>query len=103
MVNHERTIEVEWMKDDNESSYAVTIAVRTENRQGILAALTAAIANIKTDIRDARASVGDDGHGIINITAEVYDMKHLERVIKAVKSVDGVLAVERASGTVSVN
>jgi GTP diphosphokinase / guanosine-3',5'-bis(diphosphate) 3'-diphosphatase len=103
MVNRERTIEVEWMKDDNESSYAVTIAVRAENRQGILAALTAAIANIKTDIRDARASVGDDGHGIINITAEVYDMKHLERVIKAVKSVDGVLAVERTSTTVGVN
>ncbi|MEW6730912.1 MAG: bifunctional (p)ppGpp synthetase/guanosine-3',5'-bis(diphosphate) 3'-pyrophosphohydrolase [Acidobacteriota bacterium] len=97
MVNRERTVEVEWMKEDIQSSYAVTFSVLTENRQGLLADLTTAISNIKTDIRDARASVAPDGHGIITITAEIYDVKHLERVMKAVKSVEGVLEVERNS------
>ena len=36
-VNRERTIEVEWMKDDTQSSYSVTLSVLTENRQGLLA------------------------------------------------------------------
>jgi GTP diphosphokinase / guanosine-3',5'-bis(diphosphate) 3'-diphosphatase len=97
MVNRERTIDVEWMKDDTQSSYSVTISVLTENRQGMLADLTSAISNIKTDIRDARANVSPDGHGVIDITAEIYDVKHLERVLKAVKSVDGVLEVERST------
>lgn len=100
MVNRERTIDVEWMVDDSQSSYAVTLSVLTENRQGLLADLTTAISNIKTDIRDARAAIGADGHGVIDITAEIYDVKHLERVIKAVKSVGGVLGVERTAGSV---
>lgn len=98
MVNRERTIEVDWMKEDNHSSYAVTISVRTENRQGLLADITMAISNIKTDIRDARASLSTDGQGLIDITTEIYDVKHLERVIKAVKAVSGVLTVDRAVG-----
>lgn len=98
MVNKERVLDVEWLQDDTQSSYSVTISVLTENRQGMLADLTAAISNIKTDIRDARAAVSPDGHGCIDITTEIYDMKHLERVIKAVKSVSGVLEVERTSG-----
>lgn len=97
MVNRERVVDVDWMKEDTHSSYAVTISVLTENRQGLLADLTAAISNIKTDIRDARAAVSPDGKGTIDITAEVYDVKHLERVMKAVKSVEGVLEVERSS------
>lgn len=98
MINKERVLDVEWLQDDTQSSYSVTISVLTENRQGILADLTAAISNIKTDIRDARAAVSPDGHGMIDITTEIYDMKHLERVIKAVKAVSGVLEVERTSG-----
>ncbi|MCS6883840.1 MAG: bifunctional (p)ppGpp synthetase/guanosine-3',5'-bis(diphosphate) 3'-pyrophosphohydrolase [Acidobacteriota bacterium] len=99
MINKERILDVEWLQDDTQSSYSVTISVLTENRQGILADLTAAISNIKTDIRDARAAISPDGHGMIDITAEIYDVKHLERVIKAVKSVPGVLGVERMGGT----
>jgi GTP diphosphokinase / guanosine-3',5'-bis(diphosphate) 3'-diphosphatase len=97
MVNKERTIDVDWLAEDQQASYPVTISVITENRQGLLAAVTSAISNIKTDIRDAHAALSADGHGIMDITTEVYDVKHLERVIKAVKSVDGVLEVERTS------
>jgi GTP pyrophosphokinase len=97
MINKERTIDVDWLSEDNQSSYLVTISVLTENRQGLLADVTAAISNIKTDIRDAHAALSSDGHGVIDLTTEVYDVKHLERVIKAVKAVHGVLEVERAT------
>jgi len=33
----------------------------------------------------------------IRVTVEISDLRHLERVMKAVRSVEGVLAVERAS------
>jgi len=31
------------------------------------------------------------------MTVEISDMKHLEKVMRSIKNIDGVLAVERAS------
>jgi GTP pyrophosphokinase len=97
MVNRDRIIEVDWVGADNGAltAFAVTLSVRTEDKTGMLAMLTNAIANIKTNIRDARASVLSDGSGRIDVTVEIGDMKHLERVISAVKGVEGVIDVER--------
>ena len=46
----------------------------------MLADLTLAIANISTNLRDAKASVDEEAHGRIELTVEVFDLKHLERV-----------------------
>jgi (p)ppGpp synthase/HD superfamily hydrolase len=54
---------------------------------------------MKTGIRDARASVAEDERGRIEVTVEVFDVKHLDRVITSIKSVPGVLDVERLQGT----
>ncbi|MFN7945718.1 MAG: bifunctional (p)ppGpp synthetase/guanosine-3',5'-bis(diphosphate) 3'-pyrophosphohydrolase [Blastocatellia bacterium] len=106
MINRDRIIEVDWVGADNgspQAAYAVTLSVRTEDRTGMLAMLTNAIANIKTNIRDARASVLSDGSGRIDVTVEIMDMKHLERVISAVKGVEGVIDVERLGGQPQAN
>jgi GTP diphosphokinase / guanosine-3',5'-bis(diphosphate) 3'-diphosphatase len=97
MVNSERVVDVDWVGADgaSASSYAVKLAVTTEDRQGMLAALTLAIANIKTNIRDARAGVFDNGSARIDLTVDINDVKHLDRVISAIKGVDGVIDVER--------
>ncbi len=98
LVNRERIIEVEWSGkiDGRVPNYPVKLSVSTEDRQGMLAALTSAIADIKTNIRDARANVFDDGSAQIDITIEISDLKHLERVISALKGVEGVIDVDRA-------
>ena len=53
MVNKDRIVEVEWAKSDKEEIQSVQILVTTENRTGMLAGITNAIADIKTGIRDA--------------------------------------------------
>jgi Guanosine polyphosphate pyrophosphohydrolases/synthetases len=53
---------------------------------------------MKTGIRDARASIGPDQKGRIEVTVEVFDVKHLDKVMSAVKNVQGVLDVERVQG-----
>jgi GTP pyrophosphokinase len=105
MVNRDRIIEVDWVGADNgaPTAFAVTLSVRTEDKTGMLAMLTNAIANIKTNIRDARASVLSDGSGRIDVTVEIGDMKHLERVISAVKGVEGVIDVERLGSQSQAN
>lgn len=95
MVNRDRIVEVEWAKADKEEIQSVRLLVTTENRTGMLAGITNAIADIKTGIRDASASVSRDDKGLIEVTVEVFDKKHLDRVISAVEKVPNVIAVER--------
>lgn len=97
MVNKDRIVEVDWAKSEKDEIQSVTILVTTENRTGMLAGITNAIAEIKTGIRDARAKVSRDDQGFIEVTVEVYDKKHLDRVITSVGNVPGVIAVERLS------
>ncbi len=100
LVNPERVIEVEWMKADGENSaaYPITMKLVTEDRPGMVADVTQAIAGVGTNIRDIRASLDDQGRGQLVITAEIFDLKHLEKIIAALKSVKGVLDVERTTG-----
>jgi GTP diphosphokinase / guanosine-3',5'-bis(diphosphate) 3'-diphosphatase len=97
MVNRERIVEVAWVTDKAENPYAVKLSVVTEDRTGQLAALTNTIANIKTNIRNASTDdeVLNDGTRRIDLTVDVNDLRHLERVVNALKGVEGVIEVER--------
>jgi GTP diphosphokinase / guanosine-3',5'-bis(diphosphate) 3'-diphosphatase len=97
MINRERIIEVIWLGEGDSEPYAVKLSVLTEDRQGQLAALTNAIANIKTNIRDVRTDDNNHSDGIrrIDLTVDISDVKHLERVSNALKGVEGVIEVER--------
>jgi guanosine-3',5'-bis(diphosphate) 3'-pyrophosphohydrolase len=98
MVNPERIVEVEWAGKSDNAAYAVKLLAITENRTGMIAGITGAISDMKTGIRDARASVAPDERGRIEVTVEVFDVKHLDKVINSIKSVPGVLDVERLQG-----
>ena len=95
MVNRDRVVEVDWAKSEKEEIQSVRLMVTTENRTGMLAGITNAIADIKTGIRDASANVSRDDRGLIEVTVEVFDKKHLDRVVSAVEHVPGVMSVER--------
>jgi GTP pyrophosphokinase len=59
--------------------------------------VSAKIADINTNIRNMEARTGaEDQRARIDVTVEISDLKHLERVIKSLKSVNGVIDVERA-------
>jgi GTP pyrophosphokinase len=95
MVNRDRIVEVDWAKSEKDEIQSVRILVTTENRTGMLAGITNAIADIKTGIRDASANVSRDDKGLIEVTVEVFDKKHLDRVLSSIEHVPGVIAVER--------
>jgi GTP diphosphokinase / guanosine-3',5'-bis(diphosphate) 3'-diphosphatase len=98
MINPERIVQVEWAGKSDNAAYAVKLLAITENRTGMIAGITGAISDMKTGIRDARASVAPDERGRIEVTVEVFDVKHLDKVINSIKSVPGVLDVERLQG-----
>jgi GTP pyrophosphokinase len=98
MVNQERIVEVEWAGREDQSAYAVKLLAITENRTGMIAGITGAISDMKTGIRDARARIASDNKGRIEVTVEVFDVKHLDKVMSSIRKVPGGLDVERVQG-----
>jgi GTP diphosphokinase / guanosine-3',5'-bis(diphosphate) 3'-diphosphatase len=90
----QRRIAVEWDRG-GESAYEVRIGVGVEDRPGVLAAITALLAGLATDIRDAQVRTFDDKTANIDLTLRILDLKHLERVVKSIRGVAGVIDVER--------
>jgi len=101
MVNPERVVEVEWADAGaGEAAYAVRLLAITENRTGMIADVTNAIKDIKTNITASNAAVAPDDRGRIEVTVEVFDLKHLDKVMSSIRKVPGVLDVERVHGAV---
>jgi GTP pyrophosphokinase len=90
----ERRIAVEW-DQRSEGAYEVRVAVEVEDRPGLLAEITGLLAGMKTDIRNAEARTFDDRTASIDLTLRIQDMRHLEKVVKSLRGVNGVIDVER--------
>ena len=97
MINKDRIVDVEWAESDSKEIQSVSLLVTTENRTGMLAGITNAIADIKTGIRNASANISGNDKGLIEVTVEVYDKKHLDKVINSIQQVSGVITIERVN------
>jgi GTP diphosphokinase / guanosine-3',5'-bis(diphosphate) 3'-diphosphatase len=96
LYDPERRIDVEWDKSDAVARYTVKLTMEVEDRKGVLAAVSAKIADINTNIKNMEAHTDEGQNARIDMTVEINDLKHLEKVIKSLRGVDGVIGVERA-------
>jgi GTP pyrophosphokinase len=93
MFNPDRQIAVEWA-DQRQAQFNVDLEILMEDRQGILARVISTIANLKTNIRQMDSRVSD-GRATAEITLEIADLKHLEKVTRSIAGLEGVMQVER--------
>ena len=103
LYDPDRRIEVVWdnSESDHADSFTVCLTIQVEDRRGILADVTSRIAGIDINVRKVEATSRANQHGRISITLDITDLKHLQRVIKLVTGVPGVLDVERVLRQVS--
>jgi GTP pyrophosphokinase len=94
LYDPERRIEVAWEGDD-ESRFDVRITVFSEDRPGMLAKITSAIAEAKSNIKNVEARTFEDRRGEITLVLDIEDVDHLQRILEKVKGIDGVYHVER--------
>ncbi len=73
--------------------YTVKLTMEVEDRKGLLAAVSAKIADINTNIKNMEARTDADHRARIDVTVEISDLSHLEKVIKSLRGVEGVLGV----------
>ena len=93
MFNADREIAVEWA-DQRASEFQIELEIIIEDRPGMLARVISSIANLKTNIRNIEART-EEGRGLIDLSVEIADLKHLEKVIRSIGAVEGVQRVER--------
>ncbi len=95
-LGSDRITDVEWVNVPGNEVFGVRLAIAVEDRQGILADITSAISNLKTNIRESRSSSDtNSGKGTVEITVDISDVKHLQKVIQGLKSIRGIEDVER--------
>ena len=98
MFDPERRIEVEWdSAGTDQAPYTVRLTMQVEDRKGMLAEISAKVSDINTNITNMEARTGDDQQARIDMTVEIRDVKHLDKVIRSIKGVQGVLGVERTA------
>ena len=94
-MEDERLIQASW-DSDGEERFNATLTLICENKGGLLATITAHIANAKLGISAANVRV-DEKAGIAEITVTVQITKgsELEELVKQLRSIDGVIEVRR--------
>ncbi len=101
LYNPEREIEVEWeAAKGKEDVYQVSLLIEVEDQQGMLARLTEAITRAGSNITSIEADTHrETGRGTISVVCQLRDRKHLDRMLKEIRGIKGVLRVGRRMTT----
>lgn len=85
-----RIIKARWKKSDNETSYVTSIRLSGEDKLGIVNALSEVISNdMKVNMRSLTFDTQDGRfEGLISVN--IYDIQHLEALIKKLLKIDGI-------------
>ena len=93
LYQSERRITVQW-SDAAQDVYPVTLLIRAKDRPGLLASITKVISGVGANIQflDSRP---DNLQARVEATLDINDRDQLERILKSIKRISGVVGVER--------
>lgn len=90
-----RYIALSW-EDQITQYFKVELDIEVDNRQGIIAKITTAIADAKANLLDIQIIHQDDYHGIIHLLLSVYDRAHLAAILRRARSINGITKISRS-------
>ncbi len=90
----DRLVDVSW-GDLQATAHSVKIMVQTQDKQGVLASISSSISAAEANITHAEVSTNEDRRAILNFTIDIKDVEHLNRIIKNIESIGGVIEVRR--------
>jgi GTP pyrophosphokinase len=97
----DRRIAVEWARTADDSAgakqtYPVKFTVHCDDRAGMLKEITAIISDENTNIRTMETHAGDAGDATIEFVIDAEDVRHLTRLVQALRRLPGVRDVQRS-------
>jgi len=90
----QRIVDATW-DESGKGLYKSTIRMECEDLPGVLAKLTAVIAQLKGNISKANVTTTAGHKGQVKLTLMIRDIKHLEKIIKKISDIKEIYLVER--------
>ena len=90
----ERLVEVEW-DTGQKTIYPTKISIVTEDKPGLLASISNALAECHINIIKANVQQGPNKRAFFDFSIEIEDLTQLNRTLGKVQEVEGVILVER--------
>ncbi|NOS80787.1 MAG: bifunctional (p)ppGpp synthetase/guanosine-3',5'-bis(diphosphate) 3'-pyrophosphohydrolase [Nitrospira sp.] len=90
----ERLVEVEW-DTATPSTHSVKMSIVAVDKTGVLANVSSAIAECHANISRAEIATREDQKAVLDFVVEVSDTNHINRVLKAIERVEGVITARR--------
>src|SRR3954470_17617124 len=100
MYEPDRRINVTWARPSAsvsgpaKATYPVKLTVVCDDRAGMLKEVTAAVSDDGTNIRHMDVRTGDS-RASIDITIDIEDVKHLDRIVSGIRRIPGIIDVQR--------
>ena len=92
--DRERLVEVEW-DSATPSTHPVKVSVMAMDKTGVLANVSAAIAECHANISRAEITTREDRKAVLDFIVEITGLQQLDQVLKAIERVDGVITARR--------
>ncbi|MBR1680517.1 bifunctional (p)ppGpp synthetase/guanosine-3',5'-bis(diphosphate) 3'-pyrophosphohydrolase, partial [bacterium] len=94
-VEPERLIDIQWANNHANKTYSTTIRVETQDKQGMLKDIIAAVSDNNTNINYANVKAKQNNTGIIELGIELDNINTLRKVIASLQSLPDVISVKR--------
>jgi len=91
----EKVISAVWKTDNLKAIFPTQLRIITEDKPGMLAEVSTAIATTKTNISGANVKIRRDGKAIIDLKVSVKNLEHLSKIINLLSSIKDVESVIR--------
>lgn len=99
-MDRARLIDAEWQEDSTEQggTYPVEINIYANNRTGLLVDVSRVLTEKNIDIRSVNTRTSKQGVVTMAIGFEIKGKEELNRIMDKLKSVEGVMDIERTAG-----
>jgi GTP pyrophosphokinase len=94
----ERLVDVSW-GDLQAAAHSVKISVQTQDKPGLLASVSSSISAAEANITHAEVTTNEDRQAMLNFTIDIRDVEHLNKIIKNIEAIKGVIDVKRVRTT----
>ena len=94
-VEPERLIDIQWANNPTNKAYSTTIRVETQDKQGLLKDIIAAVSDNNTNINYANVKSKQNNIGVIELGIELDNINTLRKVIASLQSLPDVISVKR--------
>ena len=92
--DRERLVEVDW-DSTTPSTHAVKVSVMAVDKTGVLANVSAAIAECHANISRAEITTREDRKALLDFIIDIAGTQHLDQVLKTIERVEGVITARR--------